>query len=83
VMTVVRRARKPIGAEVKAELIGEGGEVRSMLNPEGFVLVEGELWRARSEDGSRMRVGIPVTVSRIDGTVLIVRATVSGNGAAH
>jgi hypothetical protein len=30
-----------------------------------------------------MRVGIPVTVSRIDGSVLIVRATVSGNGAAH
>ncbi|MGZ4189002.1 MAG: NfeD family protein [Actinomycetota bacterium] len=83
VMTVVRRARKPIGAELKTELIGEGGEVRSMLNPEGFVLVGGELWRARSEDGSRMRVGSPVTVSRIDGTVLIVRATVSGNGAAH
>jgi hypothetical protein len=28
-----------------------------------------------------MRVGEPVTVSRIDGTVLIVRATFSGNGA--
>ncbi|HJT38043.1 MAG TPA: NfeD family protein [Actinomycetota bacterium] len=81
VMTVVRRARKPIAAEVKAELVGEGGEVRSVLNPEGFVLVDGELWRARSEDGSRMRVGEPVTVSRIDGTVLIVRATFSGNGA--
>ncbi|HJT37240.1 MAG TPA: NfeD family protein, partial [Actinomycetota bacterium] len=81
VMTVVRRARKPIAASVKAELVGEGGEVRSVLNPEGFVLVDGELWRARSEDGSRMRVGEPVTVSRIDGTVLIVRAAFSGNGA--
>jgi membrane-bound serine protease (ClpP class) len=81
VMTVVRRARKPIGAELKTELIGEGGEVRSMLNPEGFVLVDGELWRARSEDGTRMRVGVPVTVSRIDGTVLIVRASASGNGS--
>jgi membrane-bound serine protease (ClpP class) len=81
VMTVVRRARKPIAAEVKAELVGEGGEVRSVLNPEGFVLVDGELWRARSEDGSRMRVGETVTVSRIDGTVLIVRAAFSGNGA--
>lgn len=81
VMTVVRRARKPIAAEVKAELVGEGGEVRSVLNPEGFVLVDGELWRARSEDGSRMRVGETVTVSRIDGTVLIVRAAFSGNGS--
>jgi membrane-bound serine protease (ClpP class) len=81
VMTVVRRARKPIAATIKAELIGEGGEVRSVLNPEGFVLVDGELWRARSEDGTRMRVGEPVTVSRVDGQVLIVRATFSGNGA--
>lgn len=81
VMTVVRRARKPIAAEVKAELVGEGGEVRSVLNPEGFVLVDGELWRARTEDGSRMRVGETVTVSRIDGTVLIVRAAFSGNGS--
>ena len=81
VMTVVRRARKPIAAEVKAELVGEGGEVRSVLNPEGFVLVDGELWRARSEDGTRMRVGETVTVSRIDGTVLIVRAAFSGNGS--
>jgi membrane-bound serine protease (ClpP class) len=81
VMTVVRRARKPIAAEVKAELVGEGGEVRSVLNPEGFVLVDGELWRARSEDGSRMRVGETITVSRIDGTVLIVRAAFSGNGS--
>jgi membrane-bound serine protease (ClpP class) len=82
VMTVVRRARKPIGVELKTELIGEGGEVRSMLNPEGFVLVDGELWRARSEDGTRMRVGEPVTVSRIDGTVLIVRASATGNASA-
>jgi len=81
VMTVVRRARKPMAASVKAELVGEGGEVRSVLNPEGFVLVEGELWRARSEDGTQMRVGETVTVSRIDGTVLIVRASVSGNGS--
>jgi membrane-bound serine protease (ClpP class) len=81
VMTVVRRARKPMAASMKAELVGEGGEVRSVLNPEGFVLVDGELWRARSEDGTRMRVGETVTVSRIDGTVLIVRATLSGNGS--
>jgi membrane-bound serine protease (ClpP class) len=82
VMTVVRRARKPLGGEIKAYLIGEDGEVRSVLNPEGFVLVGGELWRARSEDGTRMRVGEPVTVSRIDGQLLIVRAGVGGNGTA-
>jgi membrane-bound serine protease (ClpP class) len=83
VMTVVRRARSPIAGAARAQLIGEGGEVRSVLNPEGFVMVEGELWRARSEDGSRMRVGEPVTVSNIDGTVLVVRAAISGNGSSH
>jgi len=82
VMTVVRRARSPIAGAARAQLIGEGGEVRSVLNPEGFVMVEGELWRARSEDGTRMRVGEPVTVSNIDGTVLVVRAAVSGNGSS-
>lgn len=79
-MTVVRRARKPIATEVKRQLIGEGGQVRSMLNPEGFILVGDEIWRARSEDGTRVRVGEDVVVSRIDGTVLVVRAP-GTNGA--
>lgn len=73
VMTVVRRAQNPIATQVKRALIGEHGEVRSMLNPEGFAMVDGEIWRARSEDGSRVRVGEPVVVASVDGTVLIVR----------
>lgn len=81
-MTVVRRARKPIATAVKAQLVGEPGEVRSMLNPEGFVMVEGEIWRARSEDGSRVRVGESVRVTRIDGTVLMVERLASTNGSA-
>jgi membrane-bound serine protease (ClpP class) len=73
VMTVVRRARKPIATQVRRQLIGEGGQVRSVLNPEGFVDVGGEVWRARSQDGTRLRVGEPVVVSAVDGTVLIVQ----------
>ena len=73
VMTVVKRAGHPIATQVKRALVGERGEVRSMLNPEGFALVDGEIWRARSEDGSRVRVGEPVVVASVDGTVLIVR----------
>lgn len=72
-MTVVRRARQPIAREAKAQLIGEPGQVRSMLNPEGFVLVGGEVWRARTGDGSRMRVGEDVIVESVEGTLLIVR----------
>lgn len=80
VMTFVRRARHPIATDVRRALVGEPGDVRSVLNPEGFVWVGGELWRARSEDGSRMRVGEPVVVSAVEGTLLIVRGP--GNGSA-
>ena len=72
VMTFVSRARKPIAREARARLVGEGGHVRSMLNPEGFVFVDGEIWRARTKDGSRLRVGEDVVVDGIDGAVLIV-----------
>lgn len=73
VMTVVRRAQRPIAREASRALVGQRGEVRSVLNPEGFVWISGELWRARSEDGTRVRVGEPVEVTGLDGTVLTVR----------
>jgi membrane-bound serine protease (ClpP class) len=73
VMTMVRRARKPVSSATGSRLVGESGDVRSVLNPEGFVWVAGELWRARSEDGARMRVGETVVVTALDGAVVIVR----------
>ncbi|MFA5891865.1 MAG: NfeD family protein [Actinomycetota bacterium] len=73
VMTWVRRQRAPVSAAAHRELIGRVGDVRSTLNPEGYVWVDGELWRGRSEDGSRMRVGEPITVASAQGRVLIVR----------
>ena len=79
VMTVVRRARKPIATAVKRQLVGEPGQVRSMLNPEGFVEVGDEIWRARTEDGSRMRVGEAVVVTGVVGTVLMVSSPVAGD----
>jgi len=71
---VVRRAGRPIAREARSRLVGEGGQVRSMLNPEGFVSIEGEIWRARSKDGSRVRAGEAVVVDGVDGAVLIVRS---------
>lgn len=76
VMTVVRRQRRPLGRAATRTLVGQDGEVRSVLNPEGFVWVSGALWRARSEDGSRMRVGEPVQVTGLSGEVLTVRRSV-------
>jgi membrane-bound serine protease (ClpP class) len=82
VMTMVRRAtRKPIATEVRARLIGEGGMVRSVLNPEGFVMVGGELWRARAEDGRKHRVGERIVVASVNGAVLLVRGAEVGNGS--
>jgi len=46
--TVLRAQAGPEGTDV-AELIGREGVVRSMLNPEGHVFIDGALWRARSD----------------------------------
>jgi membrane-bound serine protease (ClpP class) len=67
----VRRTRPQTGQE---ELIGQEGVVRSALDPEGYVLVHGELWQARSCDGEVVTAGEPVTVAGIgDGLVLEVQ----------
>ena len=74
VMTYVRRSRRdPETQRAARELVGLPGQVRSMLNPEGFVWVADELWRARSEDGTRLRVGEDVVVTGADGILLHVR----------
>jgi membrane-bound serine protease (ClpP class) len=66
----VRRTRPQTGQE---ELVGQVGVVRRPLDPEGYVLVHGELWRARSTDGP-VPVGAPVEVTAVDdGLVLEVR----------
>ncbi|MFN2472069.1 MAG: nodulation protein NfeD [Gaiellaceae bacterium] len=65
-----RRARPRTGAD---ELVGEVGVVRRVLDPEGFVFVNGELWRARAGEDS-IPAGEPVRVLRVDdGLVLEVR----------
>lgn len=74
VMTFVRRSRlSPAEQKEARALVGQPGRVRSVLNPEGFVWVADELWRARSEDGDRVRVGEDVVVSGVEGSLLRVR----------
>jgi membrane-bound serine protease (ClpP class) len=77
VMTLVRRnQRRPAGRPTQ-RLIGKAGEVRSVLNPEGYVWVNEALWRARGPEGERIRVGEPVVVVGLDATLL--RVTRSSN----
>ena len=53
-------------------VVGETGEVSSDLVPEGTVLVHGELWRARSGDGSTLGARTRVRVVGVEGHLLVV-----------
>jgi len=71
-----------IGAAVRAQrrkpttglegLIGAIAEVRSDLDPEGIVFLQGERWKARMEEGDSMKSGEMVRVLAVDGFELIV-----------
>jgi membrane-bound serine protease (ClpP class) len=57
----------------REELIGAPAEVRTSLDPEGQVWIEGALWRARlAGDGTALRPGDRVTVEAIEGLTLVV-----------
>ena len=77
VMTTVLRAQAgPEGTDV-SELVGRSGVVRSMLNPEGHVFIDGALWRARVVPGAdtvdaTVKVGTRVRVEAVDGPVVLV-----------
>lgn len=72
-MTVVLRALRGQSAEMGRALLGRVGEVRSTLNPQGHVLVEGALWRARaSESDGPVDTGTKVHVTGVDQEALIL-----------
>jgi membrane-bound serine protease (ClpP class) len=55
------------------ELVGRRAEVRTALDPEGQVWIEGALWRARLGDGTAaLRPGDRVVVESVDGLTLMV-----------
>ena len=53
-------------------MVGRLGVARTSLQPEGQVLIDGELWRAVSPDAA-VGAGEPVQVTAIDGLTLKVR----------
>ncbi len=66
------------------ELIGATAEVRSTLDPEGQVWIEGALWGARVVAGNgRVDVGDRVTVDAVEGLTLVVRPEASPAGRAE
>jgi len=55
-------------------LIGEIGTAVDDIDPEGMVLVQGELWRARSLSGERIPTGSKVIIRGVRDSVLLVEA---------
>ena len=70
----LRRAyetEEPSGA---AALVGQLAVVKQPLEPEGYVQISGELWRARSTDGRHILRAAQVRVVGADGITLTVRS---------
>lgn len=53
-------------------LLRAEARVFSELNPEGSVLLRGELWRARSRNGQNIAKDIPVRIVQVNRHLLIV-----------
>ena len=64
------RHKKASAGEVK--LIGELGRVETGLDPEGTVIVAGELWRARSRNGEAIEANMRVRVVGMQGHLVLV-----------
>lgn len=80
---LVVRTQRSTPKTGKKGLIGEIGEVRTALSPDGMVYVEGELWSATAEglrEGEAIPAGTHVEVVAVDGLRLRVRQT---NAALH
>ena len=71
IVIVLYRHKKASTGPLK--VIGQTGEVASDLAPEGTVVVHGELWRARSRDGSTLRVKTPIRVVCVEGLLIVVQ----------
>ena len=64
------RHKKASASEVK--LIGELGQVETKLEPEGTIIVCGELWRAKSSDGAFIEPQTRVRAVGIQGHLVLV-----------
>lgn len=68
--TMLSRAKK---AQIKnLGLLKVAGHAYSELHPEGSVVINGEVWRARSGDGGRIAQGQRVMVTTVQQHLLVV-----------
>ena len=72
VLLVLALWRHKRGSAAEVKLIGELGRVETALNPEGTVIIAGELWRAKSHDEASIAVSARVRVVRMQGHLVVV-----------
>jgi membrane-bound serine protease (ClpP class) len=80
-MTVAVRNRFSLPTVGRDSMIGEVGEARTDLDPEGVVVVRGAPWRARTHRGRPVAQGGPVRVVAVDQLILEVEPDGSGGSA--
>ncbi|MFN2512550.1 MAG: NfeD family protein [Pyrinomonadaceae bacterium] len=66
-------SRHKKSATSEFQLVGSRAQVDADLVPEGTVLVQGELWRARSADGTSIASRTVVQVVGLSGHLLLVQ----------
>lgn len=71
IVTSIWRGRHKPSVTGREGLIGSTGVIRHKLNPEGYVFVQGALWRASSPLGE-LEEGTKVRVVGVDGLLLTV-----------
>ncbi|MGH9042374.1 MAG: NfeD family protein [Acidimicrobiia bacterium] len=76
-MTVAVRNRFSLPTVGRDSMIGEVGEARTDLDPDGVVVVRGAPWRARTNRGRPVPRGGPVRVVAVDQLVLEVESDTS------
>ena len=65
-------SRHKKSAASSENFIGATGLVESALNPEGAVIIKGELWRARARNGSAVQIRDRVRVVGLQGHLVLV-----------
>jgi membrane-bound serine protease (ClpP class) len=80
VVAIIRDRRRKVRTG-REEIIGEVGKVVRELSPEGMIKVHGELWKAVSKDGRKIKVGEVVRVVGMNGLTLIVERAGSEESA--
>jgi membrane protein implicated in regulation of membrane protease activity len=72
---LVRKAFLPEGNGEGNPMIGSRGIARERLDPDGYILVRGELWRAQLPEGApTVEKGETVRILRMRGLTLLVEA---------